>query len=272
MLRAEILDLDARLTKSGHWARPFDIIDRATGAFVEVHEPTSPFLSPVSPLVIFVCKDGQVVQNPVVDVLLRHGWGHQGIIEPEPRIAPRSIGTEAGSVEAHAARDASAIGRVETPQAALQWMKAATGLSDGEIANLLGVSRPTLDAWRRGGKISTRRLRRLYAVHDVLRRAASRLSSPEELRVWLVTPRGADGRTPEDLLRSNEIDRARLLAMSSPSSRLVRPPAWVRQPVPDAWRAGAEARQEPELPEDEQDIPAVPRRRSSRRVAIRRRG
>ncbi len=108
---------------------------------------------------------------------------------------------------------------------------------------------PTIINWEHGTPINDGHRRRLFAVQDVIERAARRYTTPAELVTWLDTPRGADGRTPAELLEMNEIDRACLLAVSSPSSKLVRPPAWVNRPVSEAFRAGGERRQEPLPPE-----------------------
>ncbi len=117
-------------------------------------------------------------------------------------------------------------------------------LKQERIGDLLGVSRQTINRWENGEQIKDANRQRIYAVRDVLERAARRHSTPELLTAWLDTPRGADGRTPAELLANNEINRARLLAVSSPSSHLVRAPAWVKQSIPEAFRAGAEHRQE----------------------------
>lgn len=85
-------------------------------------------------------------------------------------------------------------------------------------------------------------------VHDILAVVLRRCRTLGDLATWLHTPRRADGRTPAELMAAGEFNRARLLAHSVPSPRLVRPPAWVDQPV---FRAGAEHRQEPVLPEDD---------------------
>jgi DNA-binding transcriptional regulator YiaG len=127
---------------------------------------------------------------------------------------------------------------------AIEWMKTNTGLKHERIVNLLGVSRQTMHRWENGEPIKDANRQRIYAVRDVLERAARRHSTPEQLTAWLDTPRGADGYTPAELLANNDINRARLLAVSSPSLRLVRAPAWVNRPIPEAFHAGAEHRQE----------------------------
>jgi transcriptional regulator with XRE-family HTH domain len=146
-----------------------------------------------------------------------------------------------------------ALPATKTPsQEALAWIKQATGLADERIARLLGVSRQALHGWRGGEPMSAPHRRRLLAVRELLERAARKRQTPEQLVAWLETPRGADGRTPAELIEAGELDRARLYAISDPSPRLVRPPAWVRSRIPEAFRAGAEHRQEPVAPEPEE--------------------
>jgi transcriptional regulator with XRE-family HTH domain len=140
---------------------------------------------------------------------------------------------------------------------AIQWMKEATGLSQERIGRLIGVTRQTINRWENGEPITDAHRRRLLAVRDVLERAASRHPTPAQLAAWLDTPRGAEGVTPADLLARGEIARARLLAMSTPSPRLARAPAWVNRPVPPAFRAGAEHRHEPLLPEQDDELAAL---------------
>jgi len=91
----------------------------------------------------------------------------------------------------------------------------------------------------------------------VLERAASRYKTKELLVAWLDTPAGADGRTPAELLAENEINRARLLAVSSPSPRLIPPPAWLNRPIPEKFRKGAERRQETLPPNPDRELDAL---------------
>jgi transcriptional regulator with XRE-family HTH domain len=140
---------------------------------------------------------------------------------------------------------------------AIQWIKAATGLSQERIGRLIGVTRQTINRWEHGEPITDTNRRRLFAVRDVLERATLLYPAPVELAAWLDRPRGADGRTPAELLEAEEINKARLLAISSPSPGLVPPPAWVRQPVPEAFRAGAEHRQEVLPPPRDDELSAL---------------
>jgi transcriptional regulator with XRE-family HTH domain len=140
---------------------------------------------------------------------------------------------------------------------AIRWIKAATGLSQERIGLLIGVTRQTINRWEHGEPITDANRRRLFAVREVLERATLLYPAPVELAAWLDRPRGADGRTPAELLEAEEINKARLLAISSPSPGLVPPPAWVRQPVPEAFRAGAEHRQEVLPPPRDDELSAL---------------
>lgn len=140
---------------------------------------------------------------------------------------------------------------------AIEWIKGVTGLSWERIARLVGVSRQTINRWEHNEPIVDSNRRRILSVRDVLERAAARLFTSEELVAWLDTPRGADGRTPAELLEANEIGRARLLAVSAPSPRLKRAASWTNRPVAEAFRAGAERRQEAVPPDHDDELLAV---------------
>lgn len=135
------------------------------------------------------------------------------------------------------------VAAVPSPHAAaLAWIKQATGnRSDEGIAELLGVSRPTLDHWRQGRPIRVANRRRLLAVRDVLERAADRLVSVEALAAWLETPALPDGRTPSFLLEHGEIDQARALASSAAAKQLDRGASATSQTHRPIWTEGREA-------------------------------
>lgn len=135
-----------------------------------------------------------------------------------------------------------------TVQGALDSIRTMTGLASGQIAEMLGVTRQALYLWERGEAINDAHLSRLLAVRDVLARAARHYHTAKEMRVWLHTPRGADGRTPAQLLTAGEIDRARLLAMAPLSAR-VSPLASLSPTSPAAMQAGRESRIEAYPPE-----------------------
>jgi len=128
---------------------------------------------------------------------------------------------------------------------ALNWIEEATGLPKTRIHRLFGVSRRTLYDWWGGEGITDGHRQHLLAVYDVLRRAQRRYSTPERLAAWLDTPAGAEELTPAQLLEAGRFDRARMLAVVTPSPGLAPVPAWVRRRTPKAWADGAESRQEP---------------------------
>lgn len=128
----------------------------------------------------------------------------------------------------------------EPHQEAIEWVKAATGLSWDRVGKLIGVTRPAINAWRRGGPIRDDHRQRLFAVRDVLERAAKRNLRPSELAAWLDTPRGVDAKTPADLLEAGEVGRARLLAITSPSPKVKAPPKWVQRYAPEAYQESRE--------------------------------
>jgi len=127
---------------------------------------------------------------------------------------------------------------------ALQWIKETTGLSQERIGQLVSVTRQTIINWEKGESITDTHRQKLLAIRDVLERAARLHPTQDQLKTWLDTPFGADGRTPAQLFEANEINRARLLAVSSPSPRLARVPAWVKRPIPEKFLIGAERHQE----------------------------
>src|SRR5205085_8556434 len=87
---------------------------------------------------------------------------------------------------------------------ALAWIKSATNLSQERIARLLGVTRQAIHLWEQGKALKDANRRRLLAVKDVLERASTRHPTTERLAIWLDTPRGADARTPSQLLEAGE--------------------------------------------------------------------
>lgn len=120
---------------------------------------------------------------------------------------------------------------------ALAWIEQATRLPLERIAPLLGIKRQTLYAWKNGAQIRSANQQRLFAVLDVLKRAAVRHPTAELLVAWLDMPRGADGQTPAQLLEAGNIDRARLLAISKPISELLGASAWIHEPVAEAFQS-----------------------------------
>ena len=136
---------------------------------------------------------------------------------------------------------------------AIRWMGVSTGLSQADLAALLGVTRQTLHLWRSGEHITTANMRRVLVTRDILERAAARVTTRAGLSGWLHTPRGASSTTPAEYLKRGDFDRARLLAASSPSSR-IRPPLWIRDAIPEENRVNEERRQVPEPLEPSDDL------------------
>ncbi|CAN5587290.1 hypothetical protein BH23CHL2_BH23CHL2_26020 [soil metagenome] len=138
---------------------------------------------------------------------------------------------------------------VEDPGlSALTWIKDRTQLSDERLAELIGVSRTAINNWRKGRVIHPNNRARILAVEDVLQRAADRYRTRIELTAWLDTPRGRNGLTPFDLLKTGEFDRARYLAVSRPSARVKA--KRVLAANAELWPQAVEHRQEPIAPED----------------------
>lgn len=149
-------------------------------------------------------------------------------------------------------------GSVEQPtkephQEAIEWIRVASGLSWKDIGEMLGVSRQTLGAWSRGESIRREHSQRLFAVRDVLERATRRNPRPTDLRAWLDTPRGADAKTPADLLKAGEIGKARLLAVTSPSPKVKVPSQQMQRQMPEAYRDSRE-RVEAVPPERDEEL------------------
>jgi transcriptional regulator with XRE-family HTH domain len=133
---------------------------------------------------------------------------------------------------------------------AVRWIEDITGLSQSDLAELLGVSRQTLHLWKQGGGIKPARLQRLIGVQQVLERASDALPSRQAFAAWLYSPRGIDSLSPWDLLRSGQVDRARVLAVARPRS-VRRTRAWARNPAPEAFRDGREHRREAAPPDSD---------------------
>jgi len=115
---------------------------------------------------------------------------------------------------------------VNSQTAALQDIKHLTLLSWGEIGDILGVSRTSVDAWLKGQTMSLTNQIRLLTVRDILARAADRHT---DLRAWLLTPTGSDGCSPFDLLKSGDVDRVRYLALTSTAAPVAPPLAGARR-------------------------------------------
>lgn len=142
---------------------------------------------------------------------------------------------------------------VEAPPAhgeAVEEIKRLTGLPYEKIASLIGVTRQTLSHWRKGMPIQPDHRERLFTMLDVLKRAAARLKTTDQIAAWLVTPFGTEAETPEQMLVRGEFDRARLLAVASVPRRLPSTPEWAKRPPAEKFKAGARRLPRP-FPEDD---------------------
>jgi transcriptional regulator with XRE-family HTH domain len=198
--------------------------------------------------------DGGVLLNPSTSAFF--AWSICIQVDHISRILPRVIISSKVMSDQFIHSSPSGQTSAELPPHldALRWIEIATNLSQERIGRLVGVTRQTINNWQNGESIKDPNRRRIFAVRDVLERAAHRYQTREQLTAWLDTPRGADGRTPAELLAANEINRARLLAVSSPSQWLKRPPAWANRPVPNAFRTREEHRQETWSPESDIEL------------------
>ena len=158
----------------------------------------------------------------------------------------------------HGSPDPSTI--MAPHSAAVAYLRAATKLSRQRIGELVGVSRQTIHNWEQGLPIAATKRIHLLAVRDVIERATLQHSTVAQLTAWLDTPRGSDGRTPAQLLAMGEYDRARLLAVASPTPGVLPPPPEAGRTVPPAFRAAIEhpetmawAFKEPTVPEDDEE-------------------
>lgn len=136
------------------------------------------------------------------------------------------------------------IPALPTHAVAVRWIQQATGISESHLGNMLGVKRMTVRNWKAGKAIKTASLRRLLETKDVLQRAQLQYPSPNQLIIWLNTPDKEHGIAPARLLSEGDFDRARFLAVLTPST--VEPtPSWAKRPVAPVW---SEALEEPERP------------------------
>jgi hypothetical protein len=122
---------------------------------------------------------------------------------------------------------------------AVRWIQGATGLSDGRVAQLLGVSRKTILDWKSGTLVRDSNRQVVLETQDILKRAARHYDLPEGLVTWLYTPDPDDGIAPFKLLQEREFDRARYLAVQTPTE--VDPvPDWAKRPIAPGWQDAVE--------------------------------
>jgi hypothetical protein len=134
------------------------------------------------------------------------------LMEPGPEVT--LWGVEPLSVEA----------REQPPEAtAVERLAALTGLEMERLAELLGVSRTTLYAWRDGSKLRGRKRDHLLQVGAVMEEVAERLGPPREVAAWLLTPSPASNRRPFDVLRDARYDLCRSMLTRRRTARVVLP-------------------------------------------------
>ena len=219
-------------------------IDAGTASYSSAYSGGS-FNSPFSAQVGSTYDGGARLRDVVVLVAFLLGVsGSTALYDLAPR-TPLVVPDRSGSpvVEGYPAHLGS-----------LDWVKRATGFSEDRIARLVGVSRQAINNWRRGEPIADANRRRILATRDVLERALARLGTSDLLLAWLDTPRGADCHTPADFLEDNQIDRVRLLALSSPSPGVKPPAVWANRPVHSAFRAGAERPRRAPTPDRDDEL------------------
>ena len=108
-------------------------------------------------------------------------------------------------------------------QDTVAWLVEMVGLSRARVADVVGVSRQTINRWQSGYPIQRRHWARLVGVADVLRRALAALGDGDRVRMWLASPMGSAGRTVTDLLVAGDLDAARSLAMSAGATQALTP-------------------------------------------------
>jgi len=133
---------------------------------------------------------------------------------------------------------------------AVRWLEEHAGLSQGAIADLVGVSRQTVRNWLGGVDIRDENRQRLLAVRDILERIQRRHRGSDALMTWLDTPRGPQAQTPRQLLIANEIGTARALSLSTAPPRPRSAPAWLRKSPPDPWTDRQRRRRERVVPDE----------------------
>jgi len=139
-----------------------------------------------------------------------------------------------------------------THQETVAWLVETVGLSRARVAELVGVSRQTINRWQSGFQIQRAHWSRLASVTDVIRRVHERLTTADRTRKWLDAPEGMAGRTPMNMITAGDIDGARALAMAAGASSDVSAPSFLAEfgeTRPDAVRE-AHSRQFDELAEE----------------------
>ncbi len=166
------------------------------------------------------------------------------------QVGPATLISTADADELHRAVQQPSLPSTSSVEEMLEWIRSATGMPRERIAQILGVSRQALYLWEHGGAVSSERYRIIIGVKDVLGRASVHYRTPDALRIWLETPTGSEGLSPAQLLEGDEMDRARALAMSTPSP--VVQFGFAKRPVAEAFRLSSE-RESAAVPPDPDD-------------------
>jgi transcriptional regulator with XRE-family HTH domain len=119
---------------------------------------------------------------------------------------------------------------------AVDRLAALTGLEMEKLADLLGVSRATLYAWRGGAKPRGSKRDHLHQVAAVMEEVAQRVGGAREVAAWLLTPSAASNRRPCDILRDRRYDICRSMLTRRAAARVALPQRAPRMLSPSELR------------------------------------
>jgi uncharacterized protein len=131
----------------------------------------------------------------------------------------------------------------------LRFIRAVTGFSDSQLAQLLGVSVDQVKEWLNGKAVPNEYVPHVEAVHDIVERAQKRHPTERALQRWLYTPGGSSRMTPAQAIAAGDYGTARFLIFASPS-RAATLPSWVYDQIPDKYQDSLERLPEA-VPQDE---------------------
>ncbi|MBS3965898.1 MAG: DUF2384 domain-containing protein [Truepera sp.] len=84
------------------------------------------------------------------------------------------------------------------PFEAFELLSETLGVTQQQLASVLGISRSTLSR-RRGGRLNPLESNRLYQIRELLGAAERSIGDPDDARRWLRTPNAQLGRVPLEL-------------------------------------------------------------------------
>jgi len=239
-----------RIEPNQSWSFPMRTLGLSTG---------SQLLSQHSTFLLAGCADAWKTSLP--DILLRYFeaglWSkwREPIVAMHERTLAETVVSKMSTLPELALEDETSnetafldIER-ETHVGALRWLEEHACLSQGAIADLVGVSRQTVQNWLKGESIRDENRQRLLAVREILERVQRRHDDEDALKTWLDTPSGVDGRTPRQLLLNNEIRKARALSVSTAPPQARTTPTWLRESPPDQWTLRQRRRRDHIVPE-----------------------